>query len=517
MGYLLSFITAARRVHLAPAILVLIIILLVAKPYYSSPALGNESIARHQQGATDIVQQTVTICPTQTAASQIATPTTSSTPGSKAGTARNLKPLNKNKPHDFYPLDSEQDDSSYYDDEQFTCLNPYQQPGFLWYPVANSGEERNTAWIPYYDGLLDEPYSLLQDKTGIPADPILKNFDRDFPDGPPDEELRQTAPANWMQQLQRHDALHKRSDKVSKPKSPALKPEEIKELEALEEKLFWLRNSRVLLLSDSVDRYESGFVCFRFGGWLTISKHGYQTTADCTLKYWNATFMNWHLASLSTIRPEWWWMKDMKVVPFEQRWDAYYKETIKDIVGMNGIGPDLIIVNSALWDLSYFATGRKARGKTKELEFGRPLNWRELRFYMQRLRAVLNRMRTEFGDNVPMLFRGVTSRNDDPMRAGALNLDLASRFVCRDFGIEIMEFGRLIQGYTNFYKDDVHFALGPASVLWSNMVFWHLFRARGGIEVKGEILKLPSKTDEYVTPQDAWKKCHSKFIMGTYL
>ncbi|KAK9476743.1 hypothetical protein V1514DRAFT_344378 [Lipomyces japonicus] len=193
----------------------------------------------------------------------------------------------------------------------------------------------------------------------------LKILDRDFLDGLPNEEFQKTAPTNWMQQIKLHEALYKRSDKVRDLKSPALRPEELKKLESLEQNLLWLRNSRVLLLSDFIDRYQSGFICNRIGSGLIIGRHGYQTTAHCTLKYWNATFMNLHVASLSTNRPEWWWIKEMTVVPFEERWDTFYNETIKEVVGMNGIGPDLIIVHSGLWDLSYFTTSHKAHNKTE--------------------------------------------------------------------------------------------------------------------------------------------------------
>ncbi|KAK9238644.1 hypothetical protein V1525DRAFT_101120 [Lipomyces kononenkoae] len=387
------------------------------------------------------------------------------------------------------------------------CENPYLQPGFVWY--NDTKEETQTTWVPFYPNLLDQSYSLTTLRsTREPVDPYTSDGDPYFPTEAPPQELLDIAPHQWMQDIVRHYELHKAS--VASETGQSSRSRQVLELEELENRLVWLRNRRILIVSDSVDRYQSEYICNRIGNGLTHSKQGRQTAAWCHIPAWNFTLMNWHIASVSPTRPSWWWVKEMAIVNVEERWTEYYLPTLKDTIGMNGKSPDLILFHTGLWDHTYFIRGPEALGQNAT--WSRSLNWRELRFYMQRMRMVVSMLRAQFGDDVPIMCRSVTLKRSLPSNVSILNLDRAARFVCNELDIEIMEFGEIIRGYFDFYKDTVHIDRGPLSVLWANMILWSLFRTQGGVEVRGELVKMPTNSTEVVNVAEGWNRCHNDFM-----
>ncbi|KAK9483911.1 hypothetical protein V1527DRAFT_484375 [Lipomyces starkeyi] len=282
------------------------------------------------------------------------------------------------------------------------------------------------------------------------------------------------------------------------------------EREELDNRLYWLRNRRILIVSDSVDRYQSEYICHRLGLELTQSNKGSQTASWCHIPMWNLTLMNWHVASVSPTKPAWWWIQSMRIVDVEERWTEYYLPTLNDTIGMNGKSPDLILFHTGLWDHTYFIRAPEAVGG--KASWARSLNWRELRFYMQRVRMVITMLRQQFGDDVPIMCRSVTLKKSVPSNVSILNLDRAARFVCNELDIEMMEFGEIIRGYFEFYKDMVHIDRGPLSVMWANMMFWYLFRTQGGVEVRGDLIEMPTKGTEIVNVAKEWNTCHDDFM-----
>ncbi|KAK9466676.1 hypothetical protein V1512DRAFT_263183 [Lipomyces arxii] len=400
------------------------------------------------------------------------------------------------------------------------CLNPYSQKGFIWFP--NDKEETDTTYVPFYPGMLEQPFASIWNEDGTPTDPTI-NGDRYYPDDRPPYDLMATAPHRWMQDFRRHYILLQKSRgntvsddddsdaALANPRKPIYTKLEEAELQALEERLSWIRNTRVLIVSDSVDRYQATFMCDRFGEALVTGPTGHQTASWCHVPYWNFTVTNWHISSTSTTRPDWWWLKNMAVVPFERRWKEFYQGSVRDVIGMNGKSPDLLIFQTGIWDHKMFVTGRRAKDNAVDFNYQRSLNWREMRFYMQRVRKIIGMMRSTFGDDVPLLFRVTTLRQGDFENVGIHNIIRAARFVSRELNIEVMEFGSLVQGYFQFYIDQLHVGKGPLSVLWSNMMFWYLFRTQGGIEVKGELMKLPEPQEQKNVVQN-WKLCHDVFM-----
>ncbi|KAK9385512.1 hypothetical protein V1515DRAFT_607666 [Lipomyces mesembrius] len=387
------------------------------------------------------------------------------------------------------------------------CENPYLQPGYVWY--SDTKEETNTTWVPFYPSLLDESYSSTTlETTGEPVDPYTSDGDPYFPTEQPPQELLNVSPHPWMQDMVRHYKLYN-SSLALKAGASSRSPEAL-EREELENRLHWLRNRRILVVSDSVDRYQSEYICNRLGLELTHSKKGRQTASWCHIPMWNLTLMNWHIASVSPTKPAWWWIQSMEIVDVEERWTEYYLPTLNDTIGMNGKSPDLILFHTGLWDHTYFIRAPEAVGG--KASWARSLNWRELRFYMQRVRMVITMLRQQFGDDVPIMCRSVTLKKSLPSNVSILNLDRAARFVCNELDIEIMEFGEIVRGYFEFYKDMVHIDRGPLSVLWANMMFWYLFRTQGGVEVRGDLKEMPTNGTEIVDVAKEWNTCHDDFM-----
>ncbi|KAK9252046.1 hypothetical protein V1507DRAFT_462826 [Lipomyces tetrasporus] len=393
--------------------------------------------------------------------------------------------------------------------KSYKCENPYLQPGYVWY--KNYEEETQTTWIPFYPSLLDQSYSsVIVQSTGDPADPYTKDGDPYFPTERPPLRVLAESPHQWMQDIVRHYTLYNTSLGKKPNKPTPLTADEDHEQAELEDGLFWLRDRRVLIVSDSVDRYQSEYICNRLDLAMTHSPHGRQTASWCHIPMWNLTFMNWHIASVSPTKPRWWWIETMKIVAVEDRWKEYYLPTLNDTIGMNGKSPDLILFHSGLWDHTFFIRAPEAVGG--RVSFGRSLNWRELRFYMQRIRMVINMLREQFGDDVPMICRSVTLKKSLYSNVSIMNLDRAARFVCNELGVEMMEFGDIIRGYFQFYKDMVHIDRGPLSVMWANMMFWYLFRTQGGVEVRGRLTEMPANSTEVVNVTAQWHRCHGEFM-----
>ncbi|KAK9321111.1 hypothetical protein V1517DRAFT_327248 [Lipomyces orientalis] len=397
-----------------------------------------------------------------------------------------------------------------------TCLNPYAQKGYVWF--SDKREEINTTWVPFYSGLLNQKYAAAWNEDGSPAEPVFNAADVYSDDRPPSEVL-DTTPHKWMQDIARLHLLLLKGSMIDEDgiriepgkKGKELTVDEQNEIKELEQRLFWVKHRRIVILSDSVERYQHAFLCGRLGQAPVIGPYGAQTTTWCHVPYLNFTVLHWHLSSTSTSRPDWWWLSEMKVVPIEERWKKYYLPTVNLTIGVNGKSPDLVIFQSSLWDHRMFVEARRADKHEFGLDLHRPLNWRELRFYMQRIRYIVGLFRELYGDDFPLLYRATTLRREKFGNVGLYDLGRAARFVAHELDIEIMEFGQMVQGYEQFYFDIVHIGKGPLSVLWANMVFWYLFRALGGVEVKGQLVRMPNESGPYKLI-DNWDVCHDVYM-----
>ncbi|KAK9243743.1 hypothetical protein V1506DRAFT_477955 [Lipomyces tetrasporus] len=412
-------------------------------------------------------------------------------------------------------------------DADSRCLNPYAQRGFVWHPEvpadsdpANDADTPwaiNTTWVPFYSGLLDEPYAEIWNDDESPTDPTAAGH-RTFPDDQPPQEMFDTAPYPWVRDFARHHALVRKAGLIDRFgnrtarsfEERVLSAAESDELDELESRLAWIKHTRMLLLSDSVDRFEAHFLCERFDQRMKSSATSH-TISICHIPYWNFTISHWAITSTFTTLPPWWWLPTMGMVSIEDRWRKIYMPARSLTIGMNGQTPDLVAFQSGLWDHKAFILGHAANQNLAEPDYGRDMNWRELRFYMQRVRRVVGILRETFGDTVPLLYRVTSPRKDEAENVGMHSLVRAARFVCRETDVETMEFGSLVQGFVEFYRDGLHVANGPLSVMWSNMMFWYLYRVKGGVEVKGQLLQPPTGQSALDVTEN-WDVCHQVYM-----
>ncbi|KAJ8100069.1 hypothetical protein POJ06DRAFT_123093 [Lipomyces tetrasporus] len=400
------------------------------------------------------------------------------------------------------------------------CDNPYTRPGYLY--AANEHDFKGTKWVPFYSGMLDRSQS---DRAVYPRPPVRDPYSEHetFPDGPPPDSEFGMTPHSWMRDLKDLSDL-KRRDEDGKVQLT----EQQKQYKAvLEDRLYWVRDRRILLIADSVDRYMAIYMCNKLNGQFELGPAGFQTTAFCVIDHMNITITHWHVSSTYTSLPPWWWMKSTKTkyVAIEERWQEYYLPTVNQTIGKNGRSPDLVILQSGLWDQTMFAYAHNQllldQGKTKQfadkLDFMRPLNWEELNFYMHRISKFIGLIREQFGRDVPLVYRSMTHKSNGSETMGIHDLERAARFVCKELDVEYMEFGSLVAGHYDWYRDQVHLEDGPLSALWGNIVMWYLFRTQGGNEFKGAIQRMPPKGSfgsqtHDLTIAEAWKECHDVFM-----
>ncbi|KAK9235094.1 hypothetical protein V1525DRAFT_410951 [Lipomyces kononenkoae] len=397
-------------------------------------------------------------------------------------------------------------------DKERACVNPYNENGFAWFPETD--DTTDATWVPLYEGVLDEDYTSTWSSEKISAEHL-------YSDGALPRQVLALSPFNWVQALARLHRLLLKSWRIdedgnwlaSETPNGYLSRDELREMREYENLLSWIKNRRLLMVSDSVDRFQTAFFCDLLDQAPVIGQ-GQHSTYWCHIPYLNVTLMHWHIASFVTSRPPWGWWRDMKVVTVEERWTTFFEPTLDKVVGMNGRSPDLIMVQSGLWDQQMYGIAYMTDHGEKEPDFSRPLNWAELRLYMQRERSLVARLRQQFGNDVPMVYRMSTLPRDQTWHSSLHDINQAARFVARETDMEIMDFGNMLHGHDHLYFDGAH--LGPGALsIWANMWLWYLFRGQGGVEVKGKIMQMPPEDKPYYLSQN-WNFCHEIFVNGRH-
>ncbi|KAK9234566.1 hypothetical protein V1525DRAFT_412650 [Lipomyces kononenkoae] len=385
-------------------------------------------------------------------------------------------------------------------ENSYKCINPYAQPGFIWMETRNTVD--NTTWVPFYSGLLDEQFAQLWDAKGVPVDKIIDDT-RYFPNYFPPNDLLKSAPTQWFQLMRQYKSV---ADTVSTEKSPDRKEASTKTLQELEQQLYWLQNRSLLVVGDSVDETLVSHLCNSFDATLEYGQTNDTSIVSCNIREWNLTVTHWQFGCVghhcSNVAGE-------TLESIDQKWNQYFIPTSGSVVGQNGVSPDLIIFQFGLWGEQFFVNQYRQYVHWRRLDYTRTLNYKELVVYTQLLRRTVSILRDLYGHSVPILYRTVALKNTKEQDMPALNLDSAARYACRELDVEIMDFGWLMRGYYSFYSDDVNIDNGPLSALWANMAFWYLFRSQGGVEVRGDLVKMP---DTDVTTVDGWNMCHDSFM-----
>lgn len=287
------------------------------------------------------------------------------------------------------------------------------------------------------------------------------------------------------------------------PLKPALEQKSTDYAKYKDDTMPWLWGRRMLLIGDSVDRYLTQFFCEEFGRPFRAEGMGPRTYAMCNIPEFNLTVMQWHFSGSWTYRPNWWWMDDMAVVSFEERWEKYFTPTVdKYLKGQNGKGPDLILWQNGLWDQrALWEAGEAHFGKASENETDyvmgsrdRQLAFDEVRFIAARISKFVNKIASTFGADTPTMFRAITMhRTSEANDANLYDIDRIGRTVGNRAGHETFEWGRIISAHSWLYKDKTHAGKGAASWLWGNMAIEYLARAAG----KGGAPYF-----------EGWSKCH---------
>ncbi|KAK9383290.1 uncharacterized protein V2V93DRAFT_364750 [Kockiozyma suomiensis] len=392
------------------------------------------------------------------------------------------------------------------------CRDPYRQPGYLYTDKKNNYK---TQWIPYPEtDIFDLP---IPETARYPTNKIPE-----FTIDPPSDKYLNAGPHNWINELVRYYRLLKDIDSAKKSGG---KPVELDPTQQrLVRRLNWLHGRRVLILGDSIDRIMIQEFCkaLEVTPKFTEGPHGgMHTTYYCDLKLLNFTIYHWHVPSLYPMTPPWWWMPKIKIVAFEDRFKEIYAPVNDKIIGMNGKSPDLILLQSGLWDERAIRESYrnkvypgdekltekeleevKAKRRNDELALeGRQLAWEELMFFQSRMQTFVNYVRDHFGSdpNLPMMYRGLTTRqNSNKADLVTLDMDRISRALATRNGIEIFEWASMTRGFSEQYTDYLHIGSGPLNALWSNMILYYLFRAAGGSEYNGTFLTMPDSVGHFV-------------------
>ncbi|KAF4968195.1 hypothetical protein FSARC_4385 [Fusarium sarcochroum] len=363
------------------------------------------------------------------------------------------------------------------------CQDPYRRPGYLYIPKEPKAY-RDTTWIPFDNEYLNsEPpeyaaypakHELVFNDTGV--EPEFLNADGN--------------PQHWMRMAV---VENRRRRKAAEGRIPPTRNATAEDYTDMKDNsgLGWLWGRRVAMFGDSVDRYMTTFFCEEFGSEIQFPIEdisGRQAKAICDVPGLNFTMVYFHSVGSFTYRPDWWWIEKLKNVPWEERWDKFWKPHEAPIQGPNG-RPDLILWQNGLWDQRAFWEGGAAMHNEGERPMTlkhRQMAWEEVRFVTARIKKIAQRLNDEFGADAPIMFRALTVHKETGMGdAIMMEMDRLGRAVSEQAGHEMFEWARIIQLLGNLYQDGLHPGKGPASWLWGNMVLEYLARSAGA-EIGGE-------------------------------
>ncbi|KAK9327509.1 hypothetical protein V1520DRAFT_348653 [Lipomyces starkeyi] len=388
-----------------------------------------------------------------------------------------------------------------------SCEDPYRLPGYLY-----RDEYRNdTRWIPFYDD-----FSKLD-----PLPETNRNSTQQtivLPDTKPESEFFSRAPTPWMRKLAEYQRMlqgveYRKKANKDRPLTPAE--------EKIEQEMSWVRDRRVLLVGDSIDRILLRAVCSEFGVPGLVEGPGIkQATIFCEFPLMNLTFSQWHVSSMVTYKPDWWWVPAMDVVAFEDRDEQIFSKFEYRSRGKSG-GPDLLLFQTGRWDVKAFSSADLiAEGKEPHLKgywdtVGQ-LKWTQLRYVNTRMQKVLGLLRDKFGPEVPLMFRSIpVGRDKKTSDLGVISLDRMFRSMSEVMDFEIFDWASIVYGYSKEYSDEMHIKQGDLSWLFGDMILHYLFRASGGLEIRGEIVRWPNLDVSPWNPAANWNECHQFFVHPT--
>ncbi|CAJ0552657.1 Ff.00g007350.m01.CDS01 [Fusarium sp. VM40] len=360
------------------------------------------------------------------------------------------------------------------------CEDPYRRPGYLHIP-KDPADYRQTQWIPFTEDYLNsEPpeyaaypakHELIFNDTAV--EPEFLNAEGN--------------PQQWMRMAV--DENQRRNEQALVPSTRKATVDDFIDMKH-DGGFGWLWGRRVVMFGDSVDRYMTTYFCNEFGiqpKFPIKDKSGRQAKVVCEIPSFNFTMVYFHSVGSFTYRPNWWWIKNIKSVAWEERWGILWKPHEASIQGPNG-RPDLVLWQNGLWDQRAFWEGGTAmhnEGDKPMTKKYRQMVWEEVRFVTARIKKIANILNGQFA-GAPIMFRALTVHRQSGMGdAIMMEMDRLGRAVAERAGHEMFEWARLFHLMGDLYQDGMHPGRGPASWLWGNIMLEYIARSAGA-EVGGE-------------------------------
>ncbi|KAM5344427.1 hypothetical protein ACJ41O_012963 [Fusarium nematophilum] len=376
-------------------------------------------------------------------------------------------------------------------DDIYDCQDPYRGPGYLYMPYEHA-DYKETRWIPYTSDLFDAE---TPDYAEYPPNQEVwfnvTEVEPDFLDAA-------SVPQEWMHKAVAENKRRRRAVHTLEPD-----PEKFAHMKD-DGDLSWLWGRRVLLISDSVDRFMTKYFCQEFDEVMWQGEGN--SVSTCTIPALNLTVNHWFAVGQFTYTPKWWWMKaKVPIVAWEERWEEVYSPMNDTIRGPTGL-PDLVIWQNGIWDQRTLRTASDAHYSKKDRPLGRharQMVWQEVRFMAARINKFVKHLEDVF-PGVPIMFRALTAHSHAPENGDLIvhELDRLQRAAATNAGHEVFEWGRILTSFGSLYMDITHPGKGPASWLWDNMLLEYVARSAG--MGKGD-----AKQPPYF---DGWDTCHPYLV-----
>ncbi|KAL1405095.1 hypothetical protein Q8F55_008718 [Vanrija albida] len=233
----------------------------------------------------------------------------------------------------------------------------------------------------------------------------------------------------------------------------------------------WLRGRTVLLIGSSHDRNNVQQLCDVLKG--KYYSWGGHTGGYCHAAEHDLVLVNWFLYGMVDV--------EGRYPPGESPPNTFERRFAEVLVpkmaetGLSHRSIDLVVATSLFWD-DKFLSEAKTFGVDRAKAHG--LLWHEAAWFRHRLRALFAAVRALY-PHAPLMFRTRQLRevhsNDAMLRI--FQLDQAARAVAAQEGVALFTWGSKLEGYTVYYDHDQHFALGPNTYVFGDMLFFYLHRA----------------------------------------
>lgn len=159
---------------------------------------------------------------------------------------------------------------------------------------------------------------------------------------------------------------------------------------------------------------------------------------------------------------------------FEDRLEQIMLPAMEKL-GYTARNPDLIIASSLFWDEKFL---KDDRAKSVDHSKSHGFWWNELSWFRGRVRKLVASVRSLY-PQTPIMFRTRQLRAvaEDFHLLTIFQLDQGLRALGSELGVRLFTWGDQLEGYNVYYDNDQHFAKGPNTYLFGDMLFFYLHRA----------------------------------------